>query len=126
MRKIFYFLIFVCMSSLFIGGMSFGQSDNMVVDEDGNVGIGLEGTVPNAKLEVKGSGNTGVTAGLIIKDKANNVNVIVKDNGNVGIGTDTPDTDLDVKGKIKTERFVIIPRRGTPNNIINGEIWLVE
>ncbi|MDD4294672.1 MAG: hypothetical protein PHP69_04080 [Candidatus Omnitrophica bacterium] len=117
----------------------YAQNDTLVVEADGDTGIGTDS--PDARLDIKGAGSTAGTSALIIRDSSNNVNfvvkdsgdVIIKDNGDVGIGTDTPAADLDVQGDIiqengttTVERFIINKRNGTPSGVKEGEIWIIN
>ena len=101
----------------------------MVLDRNGNVGIGTDSTA--YKLEVKGSVtgdwlsriyNTATTsnpAGLLVRiDDADSTGMIlgvnnngtyhmvVKGDGNVGIGTHAPDTKLHIEGVTKTSATI--------------------
>jgi len=60
----------------------------------GNVGIGA--TVPNARLDVKGIGNTNATFGFGVRNSSDIYSVAVTDANNVGIGVTTPLAKLDV------------------------------
>lgn len=51
----------------------------------GNVGIGS--TVPNARLDVKGSGSTNATYGFGVRNSSDVYSLVVADDGYVGIGT---------------------------------------
>lgn len=51
----------------------------------GNVGIGT--SVPNARLDVKGSGSTNATYGFGVRNSSDVYSLVVADNGYVGIGT---------------------------------------
>lgn len=59
----------------------------------GNIGIGV--TAPNARLDVKGAGNTNTTYGLGVRNSDDIYSLVVRDDGKVGIGAD-PNSKLEV------------------------------
>ncbi|MDD5441146.1 MAG: hypothetical protein PHZ27_02930, partial [Candidatus Omnitrophica bacterium] len=83
MRAI-YLILAIFLGSIFM--MSFdnyiyAEDDTLVVEADGDTGIGTDS--PDARLDIKGAGTTAGTSALIIRDKSDNVNLVVKDNGDV-------------------------------------------
>jgi hypothetical protein len=83
-----------------------GGTDNLVVRNDGNVGIGT--SIPNAKLHINNI-TTGNTV-LFEDDTSPDPSPFVIDNGGkVGVGTTTPSEKLEVNnGFIKTNQGVIV------------------
>lgn len=89
--------IFAANGSLYFGGgNSWNKGGNltssMLVDDNGNVGIGIGTATPSEKLEV--TGNAKINGNQIIT-------------GNVGIGSQNPDQKLTVKGKIHSEEIIV-------------------
>ncbi|HBX50879.1 MAG TPA: hypothetical protein DEH02_07410 [Bacteroidales bacterium] len=64
----------------------------------GNVGVGT--TSPNARLDVKGSGNTSASFGFGVRNSSDAYTLVVRDDGAVGIGTTIPSYRLTVAGNI--------------------------
>ena len=72
-----------------------GDPTPFVIDQDGNVGIGL--TTPTAKLDIIGAGNSSATTSLAVRNVGGAPLLLVRDDGNVGIGTVTPTQVLDIR-----------------------------
>jgi len=70
----------------------------MLARDGGSVGIGTPG--PNAKLDVKGLGNTAATFSLGVRNSNDIYSLSVRNDGNVGIGTTNPGAMLDVAGDL--------------------------
>jgi len=68
----------------------------MTINDLGNVVIGT--TTPNARLDVKGSGNTNASYGFGIRNSSDAYALVVRDDGNVGIGTLSPTSKLHIYG----------------------------
>ncbi|MBI4117407.1 MAG: hypothetical protein HY451_01860, partial [Parcubacteria group bacterium] len=75
----------------FVIGSSTGTS--LIVDKNGNVGIGT--STPGAKFSFTGSG-TGATRAFAVADSANVEKVTIFNNGRIGLGTTTPTATLDI------------------------------
>jgi len=72
-------------------------STSMIVDQNGNVGIGT--SVPASRFAVMGAG-TATNKMLELYDSGKTSRFVVLDNGNVGIGVAAPAVTLDVNGGI--------------------------
>ncbi len=99
-----------------------GDPTPFVIDQDGNVGIGL--TTPTAKLDIIGAGNSSATTSLAIKDTGGTPLLVVRDDGDVGIGLTAPTAKLDIIGagnSSATTSLAIKDTGGTPLLVVRDD-----
>lgn len=80
-----------------------------------NCGIGENN--PDAKLEVKGCGNTDATKSLQVTNSDETPALVVTDGGKVGIGTTSPEVALHVVGDQKIEDGALVFNSGVAQNL---------
>ena len=80
---------------IFYTGGRATENRRMIIDENGNVGIGT--TSPWGKFSVTGSG-TGTGKAFVVADSANDTKFVIQDDGRIGIGTTAPGEELVIRG----------------------------
>ena len=88
-----------------------GNFDRMIIQQDGNVGIGT--TSPTYKLNISGSDNENL---LLVESPSNGSILVVTGSGNVGIGTTNPEYITDIQSPNQTNN---IPAGDDVYNIFN-------
>ncbi|MCX6753810.1 MAG: hypothetical protein NTV03_02010, partial [Candidatus Nomurabacteria bacterium] len=111
-------------NSATIGGGKFGILGNdavarMVIQDNGNVGIGTTG--PTARLGVIGADSLSTSFAANISG-ATGTGLVVTNNGNVGIGTTVPDAKLFVVGAGAGPASLRIGYNDTSVNYFNADI----
>jgi len=76
---------------------SLGNSNSLMIRNDGNVGIGTTGTT--ARLVVRASGSSTGSTAMLVENSGGTAMLTVREDGNVGVGLNNPAYKLDVLGR---------------------------
>ncbi len=92
----------------YLGLEPLGGSKNVILTFEGtNNRVGINDSMPNAKLEVSANGGTDDLFMISSDDNTDGDLMIVKNNGNVGIGTNTPLGELYVADSASISSIII-------------------
>jgi hypothetical protein len=73
------------------------SNERIKVLANGNTGIGT--SIPNARLDIKGKGDSTTSFAFGVRNSLDNYSVAVRDDGNIGFGTVLPNARVDIKGR---------------------------
>lgn len=103
-------------------GSVFTPTHRMVIKDDGNIGIGR--TDPQARLDIKGGGNSYSVENFIVRDQYNNKDFVIRGNGSVQIGYDINVPDgymLGIGGKAIMEEVNVQLKTNWPDYVFSKE-----
>ncbi len=99
---------------------SLGNSNSLMIRNDGNVGVGTSGTT--ARFVVRASGSSTGSTAMLIQNSGGTTLLRVREDGNVGIGTAEPTNKLYVDGSTYVGSLTVL---GSINSI-GGNIFLAN
>jgi len=82
-------------------GTSAYPTNRMIIDNNGNVGIGNNIALPGSNLLVKGTTSDNTTSGFNVTNSGNTSMFYIRNDGKIGIGTTAPNSSLDINGELR-------------------------